>query len=104
MRYFDLKKNGSIFLNGLKGAVFGEFKFSKDNFPTLISSALAVMLMGLLDKIKELSREKKKKWAEYLNSFQRLDGFYGDDDISPQNLIPGYTEERALFHRTRHVL
>src|SRR3989338_11352774 len=104
MLYNDLKNKNYTFLCELRGRNSLEYRFSNQNGPYLIASALAVMLLGLLEKIRDLPKAERQAWGAYLNSFQRPNGFYSDEDISPKNLIPGYTEERALFHRTRHVL
>lgn len=104
LQYEDLKIRSLNFLAKTNGGKPWEFKFSEKNPTTLIASSLAVMLLGLLDSIKSLKSKEKENWAAYLNSFQREDGFFSDEDIEEKNLMPGYTKERALFHRTRHVL
>lgn len=102
--YSQIKNNGINFLENMRVGSGWSFRFSGDNRPNLIASALAVMLGALLGWLDKLSNEEKKSWADYLNSFQRKDGFFEDEDISEHNLAPGYTKERALFHRTRHTL
>ena len=99
-----IKARAISFLLSLQGKEIFEFRFSQKNNFTLIASSLAVMLGGLTGWLETLSAGEKKKWADYLNDHQLPSGFFSDDDISDKNRVPGYTQERALFHRTRHAL
>jgi hypothetical protein len=102
---FDgIRKDANRFLESMRTDQSFLFRFSADNKPNLIGSALAVMLTALLGLNESLTEQEKNDWADYLNSFQRKDGFFEDEDISDENRVSGYTKERALFHRTRHVL
>lgn len=104
LSYALLKNNATRFLQSMRMGSGWEFKFSSENKPNLIASGLAVMLGSLLGWLDAFTEEQKRSWASYLNSFQRADGFFEDEDISDVNRIPGYTKERALLHRTRHSL
>lgn len=103
MNYNDLRENTVRFLKHLKGNKPWEFKFSSISDPNLIGSSLAVMLTALIDTLDTFTKNQKKEWADYLNSFQKPSGFFYDEDINDQNRVPGYTAQRALFHRTRHA-
>ena len=100
----QIKANAISFLEKMRIDKSFLFRFSTANQPNLIASGLAVMLAALVDQLANFTDAQKKNWADYLNSFQRDDGFFEDEDISDANRLPGYTKERALFHRTRHVL
>lgn len=100
----QIKNNGVGFLKSLRYKDSWSFRFSSNNQPNLIASALAVMLGRIVGWLDEISPIQKKEWADYLNTFQLKDGFFEDADIDVRNLVPGYTRERALFHRTRHIL
>lgn len=102
--YNRIKTDAICFLEKMRVGKGWLFKFSSSNQPNLIASGLAVMLAALLGWFENLTVGQKKDWADYLNSFQRQDGFFEDGDINDHNLVPGYTKERALFHRTRHIL
>ncbi len=104
MNYGSLNRGAVSFLEKMRGSREFEYSFSPGNKPSLIGSSLAVMLSSFLGELKCLSFERKKAWAESLNSCQLDSGFFSDDDIADQNLVPGYLPERALFHRTRHAL
>ena len=80
------------------------FKFSSANQSSLIASGLAVMLGSLLGWLDTFGDGQKKAWADYLNSFQQKDRLFEDEDISDVNRLPEYTKERALLHRSRHIL
>lgn len=49
---------------------------------TLYGSVYAVMLKGLMGVLPEYSSDDLKSWGEYLNSYQREDGFYYDSNLS----------------------
>ncbi len=100
--YRQIKSNAVTFLEQLRAGADFTFRFSSANRPNLIGSALAVMLGGLLGWLEKFNQEQKKAWADYLNSFQKEDGFF--EDINDNNRVPGYTKERFLFHRSRHAL
>lgn len=102
--YNHLKANAISFLEKLRSDQSFLFKFSNFNQPNLIASGLAVMLGDLLGWLQNFDISQKMAWADYLNSFQRVDGFFEDKDISDCNLVSGYTRERALLHRSRHIL
>lgn len=56
-----------------------EYKFSKSrDKKDLYSSVYAVMTLGLIDEIKNLSNRDKKDWADYILSFQKDDGLFVD--------------------------
>lgn len=100
----QIRANGVCFLESLRAENEFGFKFSSANRANLIGSSLAVMLGKLLGWLDNLGPDKRKAWPGYLNSFQRKDGFFEDEDISDKNRVSGYTKERALFHRSRHAL
>lgn len=104
LSYGQLKSNSIRFLESLRTGHEWVFKFSSINRPNLIASGLAVMLGSLLGWLDEFNAVQKKSWADYLNSFQRKNGFFEDEDINDKNRVRGYTKERALLHRTRHCL
>ena len=103
MNVNELKTSAIAFLEGLRISEF-EFRFSKNNESSLIASSLAVMLGALTGWLDRLSDCEKRGWADYINRYQLPSGFFSDDDIGDNNRVPGYTQERALFHRTRHAL
>ena len=104
MQYNKIKIDAMGFLEDMRIENTWQFKFSNINQPNLIASSLAVMLGSLVGWLDHLSDQEKKSWAKYLNSFQREDGFFVDEDISDANRVTGYTYERAIFHRSRHAL
>lgn len=100
----QLKLSAINFLRQMKENKEWSFRFSGSNSGNLIGSSLAVMLAGVSGWLNTLSQTQRRNWAAYLASFQNNEGFFEDEDISDQNRVPGYTRERALFHRTRHAL
>lgn len=104
MSYHKIKANAIRFLESMRVGQDFSYRFSSINQPNLVASALAVMLGALSGWLDTFTESQKKGWSDYLNSFQRSDGFFEDEDISDANLIPGYTKERALLHRSRHAL
>ncbi len=104
MHFEALQFHSARFLNGLQGEQPWTYRFSSTNEPNLIGNSLAVMLAGLLGKVDQMSEQDKQPWADKINACQQPSGFYSDDDICEENLMTGYTKERALFHRTRHAL
>lgn len=104
LSYNQIRTDAIRFLESMRINESWAFRFSNSNQDNLIASGLAVILAALLGWLNHLTDIQKKAWADYLNSFQREDGFFEDEDINDNNLIPGYTRERALFHRARHAL
>lgn len=92
------------YLQSLQISESWKFKFSHSNQASLIGSSLAGMLGGMLGYNQSLQEEQRQDWADYINSYQRDDGWFEDEDISEINLCLGYAKDRALLHRTRHAL
>lgn len=104
MDHNQLKRSAAQFLKHLRSGDAWEFRFSSTNESTLIGTTLAAMLAGLTGWLTQLTDSQKRGWANAINAYQQPNGFFSDEDISDKNLAPGYTKERALFHRTRHAL
>lgn len=64
-----------------------EYLFSKSCVqPTIYASVYACMIRGWKDNILD---NEKKEWAEFLNSFQREDGFYIDTRCYNEKYMDG---------------
>lgn len=100
----ELRIEAIDFLKSMRIGDSWDFKFSPSTGPTLIGSSLAAMLAGLVGWTDELSENDKRAWADRIKQCQRDDGWFDDDDISEQNLRPGYEKSRALLHRIRHAI
>lgn len=92
------------FLEAMRVGCHWDFRFSPSSGPTLIGSAMAAMLAGLVGWTRRLSQADRDAWADRLCRCQRPDGWFEDDDVAEHNLVPGYGRDRALLHRTRHAL
>ena len=105
MRLADIRAGMVRFLLSMRAADGAfEFRFSPSSKPNLIGTSLAAMLAGLTGRLDTLTENERRCWADRICACQRDDGWFEDDDISEDNLRPGYGKDRALLHRTRHAL
>lgn len=102
--WHSLKENGRKYLLSMREAPAWRFRFSAGNPATLIASGVAGMFGGFLGYVQQLEPSQRREWAAYLKSFQNDAGWFEDEDINDEHRLGWYGRDRALFHRTRHVL
>jgi prenyltransferase beta subunit len=81
--YINYKKEIIKYIRSNKGDNIYEYKFCNSiKEYDLYSSVYAVMTLGLLNEVKNLSLEEKLNWSNYILSFQNKDGFFVDENLS----------------------
>ena len=96
---YDFFKNEVLdFISGMKTDNTGiQFRYSAScNQPTLYSSAYACMIYSLFDELENLNEERKKKWIEYFDSFQREDGLFYDPVVVNEHFDADWWGARHL--------
>lgn len=102
---YEMIKNKTIsFVNSMKvGQEPGVYKYSPStNVPNMYSSTCACMILSLYDNL-NIANIEKKKWGDYLNSFQsKEDGLYYDSSIS--NELFNDSDWWGARHYVPHVI
>ncbi len=83
--FAQFKNNILSYTNEMRGSEIYEYRFSAtQSNPDLYSSVYAVMLLGLLGQIENLSQNDRSSWADYLLSFQYSDGLFRDQSLESE--------------------
>ncbi len=71
------------FIKNMNGNNIFEYNYSKtSDIPNLYSSLYALMYYSLINKIESLTNRNRKKWINYIKSFQSDDGLLRDPSVS----------------------
>lgn len=101
---FNLLKNAIIkYLDILKHNKYYEYRFSiKQKEPDLYSSVYAILILGLLGEVDNMNPYEKKKWANYLLSFQNQDGLFRDSRLNSN--LSGSCHYWGWHHLAPHMI
>ena len=102
-RYKSFKEDILKYLQSNQLINIYDFKFANSRDENdLYSSVYAVMTLGLLDEIKNLSKENNLDWANYILSFQKENGLFIDEYLdSPLSSKIHYW---GWFHLLPHLI
>lgn len=106
----DFKKLKADLLNYMQSVKVAPFTYKyavSCEKPCLYASIYAVMLEGLLGVLDKRTKDEKKAWAEYLNSFQsEEDGLYYDPSLegSAYEHIGVWNEGWGKHHLMGHMI
>ncbi|MFA5645595.1 MAG: hypothetical protein WDA18_04480 [Candidatus Ratteibacteria bacterium] len=98
----SLQHGAKNFIKNMKGKKPHTFRYSYGCPETMVASALAASISGLLDILPD--RNQQKAWAIYLNSFQQEDGWFFDKEIDEVTYPDAIYRWGRMCHRTRHSL